>query len=462
MHRALETSKFALSDHYALRGVVTLGVNNGASEQPHRPGRLKGHVNMLLGKLCRDEQVVLKTSEMRARQEFLERLSHQQDVGQQLTVKMHREKAKLLEERRLKRKDRWECIFGDQHSFFSNDVFLGQMNIDQATNFVSRCFDFAIPQRVFRSDVGFARVGNTCYVNVVAQVLLRLQPITAMLQKHSEVPCTNVTSCVLCALWDSKSSLGSSRLPRLANDRHLVGAAFADENQHDAVEFLECWIAKARAAEIKNGEATQLPDEYGIRFPEFTATVTSLDSLFLTIEERRAQCANCARAAIDYSAAYVLKLPLPMVENGTVMESPNRVSPQQLYHTFCAREQPTQYVQSCCNKPNYWEQRRHVGRPKVLFMQVRRQANLTSLSRHMVLTTEDLQLDDGTVHKLGNWCLQAVIYHQGKHMNLGHYTCACKASDGYFWYYDDTRGTRLTSMEYNLSQVVLLVYVQRP
>jgi hypothetical protein len=450
--------RFALSDHYAVRGVLTLGLLDGSTAEPNRAGRLIGNVNLHLCILNRQEQAVLNAAEMRVKQTFHSRIAQQQYQGQELTAKMKRDKIQVLLQRQNQRKSYWESVFGDSCSFFLDHAFLSSFDIRKTIDFVTNCFTSVIKPPSVHPDGGFANAGNTCYVNVVAQVLLRLLPVRTMIKQHT---CSDPKSCVLCALWDSKDSLGRGRfaqMPRLAVDRHLLGSQFADNQQHDAVEFLESWISLARAAEIKSGKAQDVPFGCDIRFPEQRTTITSMDSLFLTVEERRGQCPNCEQSSIDYTASYVVKLPLPLVETGTPSEA---VLPEQLYHTFCARTQPTDYATPCCPHNQYWEQRRYIGQPKVLLLHVRRQANLNTLSRHLVSTSEDLSLDDGTDLKLGNWRLQAIIYHHGRNMNHGHYTCACRHSDDCFRYYDDKRVFTMQNLQTNLSAVVLLVYVRR-
>lgn len=453
------TSRFALSDHFAVRSVLALGLDEGKEDQPHRVGRFQGHVNMVLGKLSREEQNFLDVTEMDAKHSFHSRLAQEKHVGEQLSRKEAEQRNKEAQEQQRKRKAHWDGIFGDDLSFFSGGLAeafsdLPELQFDSASFFllcpaigsadIMPCLS-GIPR------AGFYNAGNTCYVSVIAQVLLRLPAVNKFLQAHSKNCQEGISRCVTCCLWESRQYLGKGKAPPLADRRKLVSDRFSDGAQHDALEFLGFFIDEARASEIRAGRTCCMP--LPISFPERDAKVTSLDTLFLTMEERRFQCDRCGKVRAERTASYIMKLPLPTEE--TFRERSGAISPAELYNTFCART-PVDFA--CCRTPRCQEQRRHLGRPEILLIQVRRESSSERLERHQVFLEDNLTLDDGTKEKMGSWRLDAVIFHHGQSMQSGHYTCACRDASGRFYYFDDRRVTPLESLNYYWSRAYLLIY----
>ena len=104
-------------------------------------------------------------------------------------------------------------------------------------------------------------LGNTCYVNSVAQVLLRTPAMLEWMCRHNADGYPHAdTGCVLCALFRaygqlSRGGVGDAlrRRPVLADRRAEVSEMFQDNNQHDVFEFFEAFIDRARAGEIEVG-----------------------------------------------------------------------------------------------------------------------------------------------------------------------------------------------------------------
>ena len=136
------TSRFALSDHFAVRSVLAVGLDEGTEDQPHRIGRFQGHVNMVPGKLSREEQNFLDVTEMDSKHNSHSRLAQEKHVGEQLSRKEAEQTSKEMQEQQHKRKAHWDSIFGDDLSFFSGgyaEAFsdLPQLHFDPAALF---CF----------------------------------------------------------------------------------------------------------------------------------------------------------------------------------------------------------------------------------------------------------------------------------------------------------------------------------
>lgn len=224
------TSRFALSDHYAVRSVLALGLDEDKEDQPHRVGRFQGHVNMVLGKLSREEQNFLDVTEMDAKHSFHSRLAEEKHVGEQLSRKEAEQRSKDMQEQQRKRKAHWDDIFGDDLSFFSGGLAkafsdLPQLQFDSAA-FFSLCpaIASAAAMPVFSAAprAGFCNAGNSCYVSVIAQVLLRLPAVNKFLQAHSKNCHEGSSRCVTCCLWESRGYLGQQKVPPLAEHRELV------------------------------------------------------------------------------------------------------------------------------------------------------------------------------------------------------------------------------------------------
>lgn len=97
---------------------------------------------------------------------------------------------------------------------------------------------------------------NMCYVICAAQVMIRTPGMLEWLQKHNEDGCPHErTSCVLCGLFLTWTQVfaGCSRgaeFPRLADRRHHVADVFANNEQQDAVAFIEGFLDKVRRGSL--------------------------------------------------------------------------------------------------------------------------------------------------------------------------------------------------------------------
>lgn len=111
----------------------------------------------------------------------------------------------------------------------------------------------------------------------------------------------------------------------------------------------------------------------------------------------------------------------------------------------------------CCgSRTGHSLQRRPSSCPEVLLVQIRRGASDGSVLRFPLIVEDQFSLPGCTTLRL-----EGVVYHVGPSADSGHYTCACRGPDGFFWYFDDScRPTRLGAevSEFKMRSVVMLAY----
>ena len=155
----------------------------------------------------------------------------------------------------------------------------------------------------------------------------------------------------------------------------------------------------------------------------------------------------------------LITLPLPDQGDG-------EVSVSDLFLKYFARKVRSDVTLgglSCGCKGAPVSQCRVLKWPNVLLVQVGRQIDgQADVSRQHVRAEVRLELPG-----LGMMELAAVVYHVGRQVTTGHYTCACRGTDGMFWYFDDlTRrdsGCRRLSgdvEQFLPRRVYLMVYVR--
>ena len=149
--------------------------------------------------------------------------------------------------------------------------------------------------------VGFLREGNTCYVNSVAHVLLRVPAMSAWFEKHKEL-CTLGETCLLCVLAATRKQLQFPRprgqLPQLALSRGLVGAGFASDRQQDANEFMIFLLEKLRSDEL---QARRMGVWGNLRID--VPVATHVERLFAFVRETRRRCQICSMDRVWYESA---------------------------------------------------------------------------------------------------------------------------------------------------------------
>ena len=111
----------------------------------------------------------------------------------------------------------------------------------------------------------------------------------------------------------------------------------------------------------------------------------------------------------------------------------------EMYLASCAPQKTALKCVACDRVTNHISQCRIVRSPKVLLVQVKRQAGQGKVP---VDVEELLELPGLCAMQLAS-----VIYHDGFDATSGHYTCVCRGPGGRFWYYDDDRAVEPLTKE---------------
>ena len=159
---------------------------------------------------------------------------------------------------------------------------------------------------------GFANVGDTCFVNALLQVLLRLPAVAVWLQHHAG-QCVVGAGCLACLVWRSRAALGKrppaapALVATLSECVRLL--RFGDGEQHDLDELCTSLLDALRDDEVTAGRCTGWS---GVASAGGRAS--HVDRLFGFVLEQRRRCVACGVAAATVAAqdsGLVVHLPVP-------------------------------------------------------------------------------------------------------------------------------------------------------
>jgi len=298
---------------------------------------------------------------------------------------------------------------------------------------------------------GMRNVGNTCYVNSMAQVLMRVPAMVEWATQHVAENCPQEeSSCVLCALFRTYCQVlagfgrGAASVPVLAERRAQVHDVYRGAHQHDVVEFFEHFLDRARSVEIAAGRCGAWG---GLQMDRPVAT--HVERIFGFVRETRRRCLQCrGNVRSWYSSECVLRLSPEEVPGGPMTVS-------EMYFASCARDQDTLRCGVCGVDTAHESQSRMFTAPNVLVVQVRRRAG----PRVAVGVEEQLDVPGLPVMELAG-----VMYHNGRTFQEGHYMALCRGPGGRFWFYDDNRPVLRRPEEVahiRPRQAYMLVYCRR-
>jgi ATP-dependent DNA helicase PIF1 len=299
------------------------------------------------------------------------------------------------------------------------------------------------------------------YVVSLLQVLLRLPALSAWLSEHAQ-HCSEAQTaeqraerCASCVLWRSRAAFedrpGRRSLAQLVAHRSLAGSRFGRGAENDVVEFLEGLLAEMARIELAAARAKIWPDMGDAG----RSWCTQLDRLFAHVCEERSRCAGCGRVDVKFTRSLVLAVAAPL-------EADRVVGVTDLYIESC-RRRPSNRTLLCCGdcrvEGENAAQRRVVTTPNTLLVRVRGAEPDGSVRRYAVEAEERLRLPG-----LDPLELVGAIFHEGKTLEGGHYTCASLGPDGNFWFFNDERPPfrpGLAGLRERRREVYLLVYARQ-
>jgi len=296
---------------------------------------------------------------------------------------------------------------------------------------------------------GIRNIGETCYLNCVAQVLIRTPAMLEWVKRHVENGCPREHGdCVICGLKQTYDQMLSgtvgrrSVVPVIAARRQAVGFEFS-HGQHDAVSFLEQFLDCARHVEVEY-------ERYGLwgGLQQTYPVATQVDRLFGFVQETRRQCMECRGTVRSWYANEKILRVSPELEDG------GPATMTELYLASCAEHETSVICPQCERDTDHRTQVRMMTAPNVLAIHVRRQAG----ARVPVAVEQQLDLPGFPLMEL-----VGVVHHNGPDFHSGHYTCVCRGPGGRFWSYDDTRPVHRENKEIahiKPKQVLLAVYAR--
>ena len=159
---------------------------------------------------------------------------------------------------------------------------------------------------------GMHNTGNMCYVNTLAQILLRTPAVFEWLRAHHRTHCRSCSkvNCVLCALSKTSEALFDGECTRgyseLARKRACIGEQFASSRQQCVVEFFERLCVTLREQECASMRCGHWEH---IENADKLQVATHVDRVFGFVLEKRGQCATCQAGVRSWFAcARVLRL----------------------------------------------------------------------------------------------------------------------------------------------------------
>ena len=464
-----EGVQFCMSDHFGL--MVYVDVADVFAQRGR--GRLEA-ARVRRGEVCRacDVGGEREAQEVRDRRQAAR---EQQGLDRERAVGRDREafaqgQQKAARERARRRQALYDAAFGGE-SLFDGDVVVempgGGARISAPSAMVvpgaEGWQDGGWEEVAGLPVVGMVNLGNTCYVNSVLQLLLRVPAVHDVISRHGPDQCPRALvgeDCVVCLLRQTLGQVMAAsrpvgvRAPKLAQERAAVDEQYGDEQQWDASEFLGHWFERARQVELEAGRCVPWGD--GWIHGQAGFRVTHWDRLCRSVTETMSRCRGCGLCRATYGSAEMVSV-VPPADRRVWMTT------SELYLRACGPEEQDEANRLECPRCQSLQvhvlQWRVCEPPIVLFVRVLRPVAAGGqgvLLRRRVDVEEEIQLPG-----FPRMVLAGVLFHNGDTVRAGHYTCMCRGRGGVFWMYDDAKVYAVQGGvgEQKPTQVHLMVYV---
>ena len=246
------------------------------------------------------------------------------------------------------------------------------------------------------------------------------------------------------------------QVPALPVARGAVHEQYRNMQQWDASEFFGFWFEQARGVEREAGRCAHAWG-HGVLERGGGAGATHWDRICTSVVEYRRQCLGCQRCRVRHEAAEMFS-----VRPGPAGAAPLTTSEMYLRECGPRETQESDRVECdvCQSRQLHREQTRICVAPNVLVLRVVRSVEGGVggvLARGPVDVEEEMQLPG-----FPRMVLAGVVYHSGRTVCSGHYTCLCRGPGGHYWMYDDRRVTQVAGEVGHVksAQVHLMVYVR--
>ncbi len=312
---------------------------------------------------------------------------------------------------------------------------------------------------------GIPNLRNTCFVNSIAQILLRLAPLRSMLQKHAERCRKNWVECGLCSLAQQAQILfepdvGSSLLgaaerapAAVAARRGLFADEFRGDAQADALQFAEILLER-----VAEAEAPFVPVPAREQRRHSVVDAHLCGRVYL----QRRICRGCGQVNDLYAWDRFLRLnPAQASHADGICSLEGLISEQK---TSVERLDRCPNDGTACPGPS---EKHHFVKtdPLVLLIVLNRHTGYLDGHRDMTRVRFPLHME-GIAGENVRYRFAGVVCHLGEQANAGHYVAYCEVGNSLYCRFDDDHVGEPSSWDVLFesaavqTQAYLLVYLQ--
>ena len=376
------------------------------------------------------EAAHVKLQEQLGRQAFLEQKAAATFVlDQKRAAEQLAEQKAVIKKREAARQELWSKAFGVASLFHSSGAgkLSGPLRVPQAG------FELAVPGSELEVPMGVPTVNvgglspgkpQASSLVAVTQALLRARTFVSWLQTHSQI-CSQSGSCAACALFRACEHMGTKIVPEVCDGSWAEGGLRRLSRIGEAPrpsEVVEALLRSMRRVEEVAGRTARW-EGVGV---DGSLDATNVDRFFGFIVECRRKCKACGETGLGYESGLVLRVAAP----GSDM---TKWTLYDAYLAHCGLQHASKQCRAC-SSVDVLSQRCLVCLPEVLVVEIDRCHGGAEAQRQEVIVDEQIAFP-----RAGAMHLHALVFHFGRTRAAGHYTVACRGTDGGFWYFDGTR-----------------------